>query len=57
MTKYFGPVSRLDKLLDSLRSHLFMKEEQEKVFLNHVKDYVEKEFMEGTSIGKRDLDN
>ncbi|KAI9271326.1 hypothetical protein BY458DRAFT_176881 [Sporodiniella umbellata] len=43
MSLGFGSGSRLEKLMDSLRSHVFMKEEQESLFLNQVKEIIEKE--------------
>jgi protein MYSM1 len=45
MASPFGTSTRLEKLLDSLRTHLFIKAEQEAQFIDKVKELVEKEFM------------
>ncbi|CEG72676.1 hypothetical protein RMATCC62417_08190 [Rhizopus microsporus] len=49
MTSSFGDSTRLEKLLYSLRAHLFIHEEQETAFLDQVKDMIEKNFMDTTT--------
>lgn len=42
----FGSQSRLDKLLDSLRAHIFMTSENENQFILKVKEAVYNDFVD-----------
>lgn len=42
----FGSQSRLDKLLDSLRAHIFMSSENENAFILKVKEAVYNDFID-----------
>lgn len=45
MLKPFGTHARIEKLLDSLRAHLFISQEDEELFINAVKEIVMKDFV------------
>ncbi|KAI8968245.1 hypothetical protein BDF20DRAFT_895213 [Mycotypha africana] len=45
MLTMYGDQTRLDKLLDSLRVHLYLEPNEEQAFMAKVKDMVEKEFL------------
>lgn len=62
MRSSFGERTRLEKLLDSLRVHLFMGKEQEVQFLETVKqavikDFVDEEQPQQTSVAPDVTDN
>lgn len=46
MLKPFGEQTRMEKLLDSLRAHLFVSQEDEELFINAVKEIVMKDFVD-----------
>jgi hypothetical protein len=50
----FGTQTRLQKLLDSLRAHLFINQQDEETFITSVKDIVMKEFVDDTPISNEE---
>jgi hypothetical protein len=45
MMLYFGQMSRLDKLIQSLKAHLFMDPENNELFLNNVRNMIQDYFI------------
>lgn len=46
MMRPFGTQTRLDKLLDSLKAHLFINQTEEELFIEKVKDRVMTDFVD-----------
>jgi protein MYSM1 len=48
MLLLFGTQTRLQKLLDSLKAHLFINNQDERIFLETVKDAITQDFITET---------
>lgn len=46
MLRPFGTQTRLDKLLDSLKAHLFISQNEEELFIEKVRDLVMTDFVD-----------
>lgn len=57
MTLSFGNMSRLDKLLSSLRVHLYMDPESCERFLENVKNMVQEHFITQQAVQPVSTDN
>lgn len=53
----FGTQSRLDKLLDSLKAHLFINQKDEEIFIEMVKELVLQDFVTHDQIKEDDRDS